>query len=143
MSRIEFEEPEHYSFSTQLAVRITDINYGNHLGHDAVMSVFHEARVRMLQSKGFSEIDIGGCGIIMADTGIIFKNEVFYPATLQCDLAICNLSRTSFEVYYRLSRLEDNALIARAKTGMVCFDYQQKKVARMPDAFRQAFAAPV
>lgn len=139
MSRITLDGPEHYPFATEISVRITDINYGNHLGHDATMSILHEARVRLLNDKGFSEIDIGGCGIIMADTGIVFKHEVFYPATLKCELAIQNMSRSGFDVYYRISRVEDSALIAEAKTGMVCFDYQKKKPARMPEGFRAAF----
>ena len=140
MSRITLDSPESYAFSVEIPVRITDINYGNHLGHDAIMSILHEARVRLLNDKGFSEIDIGGCGMIMADTVIVFKSEVFYPATLTCELAVGNLSRSSFDVFYRVSRVEDLALIAEAKTGMVCFDYTRKRPAHMPDGFRAAFA---
>ncbi len=139
MSRIKLDPPESYDYSTELSVRITDINYGNHLGHDSIMSILHEARVRMLDAKGFSEIDIGGSGLIMADTGIVFKNEVHYPATLKCELAVRNLSRSAFDVYYRVTRVEDGALIAEAKTGMVCFDYERGRPAKMPDAFRAAF----
>ncbi len=139
MSRIKLDSPESYDFSVEIPIRITDINYGNHLGHDSIMSILHEARVCMLKDKGFSEIDIGGCGLIMADTGIVFKNEVHYPATLTCELAVRNLSRSGFDVYYRVMRLEDGAVIAEAKTGMVCFDYERGRPARMPDGFRAAF----
>ena len=132
--------PEHFHFRTEFDVRITDINYGNHLGHDACMSLLHDARMRMLHEKNFSEIDIGGCGLIMADTCILFKAEVFYPATLCLELAVSNMTRSSFDVFYRVSFSEDKRLVAEAKTGMVCFDYQNKRPARMPDAFRGAFA---
>ncbi len=140
MSRIQIENPETFVFSTEIPVRITDLNYGNHVGHDTIMSILHEARVQMLNRKGYSEIDIGGCGLIMTDTVIVFKNEVFYPALLKCELAVGNVARSRFDVFYRVTRASDAVLVAEAKTGMVCFDYEQKRVARMPEAFKAAFS---
>lgn len=140
MSRVQIDMPETYSFATDIPVRITDLNYGNHVGHDTIMSILHEARVRMLDSKGFSEIDIGGCGLIMTDTAIVFKNEVFYPALLRCKLAVGNVSRSRFDVFYRVTRKGDDDVVAEAKTGMVCFDYEQKRIARMPTSFKAAFS---
>lgn len=139
MSRIVIELPDHFTYQTEIPVRITDINYGNHLGHDSFLSLLHEARVRMLADHGFSEIDIGGCGIIMADTGIVFKSEVFYPATLSFELAVTNCTRSSFDVFYRVTQATGGSAVAEAKTGMVCFDYERKRPARMPEAFRSAF----
>ncbi len=140
MSRIQIEHPGRFSFSAEISVRITDLNYGNHVGHDTIMSILHEARVRMLHSKGYSEIDIGGCGLIMTDTAIVFKREVFYPALLTCELAVGNMARSRFDVFYRVTRAGDDVLVAEAKTGMVCFDYEQKRVARIPEAFKAAFS---
>ena len=139
MSRIAIDMPQMFTFSTEISVRITDVNYGNHLGHDSIMAILHEARVQMLASDGFSEIDIGGCGLIMADTAIVFKQEVFYPATLRCDVCVSDMSKSGFAVYYRISRVGDNAHIADAKTSMVCFDYQRKRPARMPEPFRARY----
>ncbi len=139
MARVEVECPERIDFEVELPVRITDINYGNHLGHDTVMAFLHEARVQWLQSQGFSEIDVGGCGLIMADTCIVFKSEVFYPATIRVELHAAIVSRSSFDVYYRVIRKADQAHVATARTGMVCFDYTRRKVVRIPDRFRAAF----
>ncbi len=141
MTRIQIDMPDRFVFSVEIPVRITDINYGHHLGHDALMSILHEARVNMLQSKGFSEIDIGGCGLIMADTGIVYRAEVFYGTTLKVELAVTNLSKSRFDVFYRVTDAKDGRAVADAKTGMVCFDYDKKRPARMPDAFREAFEA--
>jgi len=35
-------------------VQLTDTNYGNHVGHDTVMGLLHEARVQWLMSVGLS-----------------------------------------------------------------------------------------
>ena len=40
------------AFTTTLDVRISDINYGNHLGHDSLISLLHEARMRFLKQTG-------------------------------------------------------------------------------------------
>ena len=37
MSRVKISFPEKAHFSTDLAVRMADINYGNHLGHDRMV----------------------------------------------------------------------------------------------------------
>jgi acyl-CoA thioesterase FadM len=75
MSRIKLQMPKTYQFSTTIGVRINDLNYGNHLGNDALLSIIHEARVRFLNSLGYTEIDVEGVGILMADSVIIYKSQ--------------------------------------------------------------------
>ena len=77
MSRIKLQMPQQFSFSTTIAIRISDINYGNHVGYDAVLSLIHEARVQYLASNNFTELQCGGVGLIMSDAGIEFKKEIF------------------------------------------------------------------
>ena len=52
--------PKHFHFRQLLAVRITDLNYGNHVGNDKVLTFLHEARVRFLNSFGYSEFNLEG-----------------------------------------------------------------------------------
>ncbi len=44
MPRVELELPERFQFVTEIPLRITDINYGGHLGNDALLSLLHEAQ---------------------------------------------------------------------------------------------------
>ena len=48
MERIKLNLPEQFLFSTNIAVRITDINYGGHVGNDSFLSLIHEARQQFL-----------------------------------------------------------------------------------------------
>jgi acyl-CoA thioester hydrolase len=73
MARVKLEIPETLPFSTEISVRIGDINYGGHLGNDAVLSIVHEARVRFLGSLGYTEMNVEGKGIIMTDAVVVFK----------------------------------------------------------------------
>ena len=77
MPRIKIEIPERFIYKTEIPIRITDINYGGHLGNDSLLSIIHEARVRFLKNLGYSEANVEGSGIIMIDSAIQYKSEGF------------------------------------------------------------------
>jgi hypothetical protein len=77
MARMKLDIPSRIQFTTELNVRISDVNYGGHLGNDAVLSLIHEARVQFLNHFGYSEKDIEETGIIMADSVVIYRSEAF------------------------------------------------------------------
>lgn len=76
MARLTLELPEHFAFYTEITVSIRDINYGGHLGNDAVLGLAHEARLRYLKSLGFSELDIGGLGLTMKCLGFVNHSRI-------------------------------------------------------------------
>lgn len=134
MARIKVELPEQFAFSTTIPVRITDLNYGKHVGNDTILSMIHEARVQYLRKLGYGELDLAGVGVIMSDVGIEFKSELFYGDEVLVSVAAGDLSKISFDLYYKLEKRTDDKtiLVAVAKTGMVCYDYNKKKVAAIP-----------
>ncbi len=135
MGRIKIELPQHFPFETILTIRITDLNYGNHLGNDTVLSLVHEARVRFLQHIGYTELDLNGAGLIMSDAAIEYKQEGFYGDKIKIYIATGDFSRIGFDFFYKLVRLanEKETIIAIAKTGMVCYDYKRRKVVQVPE----------
>jgi len=46
MARIKIDIPSLQLTEIHIPVRITDINYGNHVGNDAFVSIIHEARMQ-------------------------------------------------------------------------------------------------
>jgi 4-hydroxybenzoyl-CoA thioesterase len=69
MQRVTIDWPDPSGFITELEIRITDINYGGHLGNDRLLSLVHEARVQWLASHDWTELDVDGIGLIMTDAG--------------------------------------------------------------------------
>lgn len=136
MPRVKLILPENFlDGKISIPVRITDINYGDHVGNDSLVSIIHEARMQLLQSAGFIELNIeGAVGLIMSDLTVEFKNESFYKDIIDVKIAVDNISNVSFELYYKLSCFRDGKefSIANAKTTMICFDYDKKKVANIP-----------
>jgi acyl-CoA thioester hydrolase len=139
MARVKIEIPEKVMASFQVPVRIADINYGNHVGNDAFVSIIHESRIQWLQLYGYTELRIEGIGLIMSDLAIEFKNESFYGDMIEIKLGAGEISRVGFELYYRLfaKRGHETILLANAKTGMVCYDYTSKKVAAIPERLKE------
>jgi len=136
MARIKIDLPEAFSFSTSLMVRITDLNYGAHVGNDTVLSFIHEARVRYLQSLGYSELNLEGVGLIMADAALVFKNEIYYGDQLLISIRAVEFSRVGFDLIYKMEKKPADQpliLVALVKTAMVCFDYELKKVVSLPE----------
>jgi acyl-CoA thioester hydrolase len=136
MSRIKIDLPDSFAYSTPFAVRITDLNYGAHVGNDKVLSFLHEARVRFLQSLGYSELNLEGVSMIMADAALIFIAEIFYGDDLLISMQPVEYTRVGFDLIYKIEKIQVDrmGIVAVAKTAMICYDYQQKKVTGLPDA---------
>jgi YbgC/YbaW family acyl-CoA thioester hydrolase len=141
MPRIKIDLPASFSFSTPFTVRITDLNYGNHVGNDSVLSFLHEGRVRYLQSLGYSELNVEGVAIIMADAALVFKNEIYYGDELLISIRTVECSRVGFDLVYKIEKKSGDGLLtaAMAKTALVCYDYEKKKVVALPDAAKNKF----
>ena len=143
MARIRIDLPDKFSFTTSIPVRITDINYGGHVGNDAILSLIHEARMQFLKQWEYSELDFGGVGLIMSDAGIEFRSELFYGETVIISVACSGFSKVSFEIYYKLEKIppeitnEKRIIVATAKTGMVCYDYSNKRITGLPEEARK------
>ena len=70
----------------------------------------------------------------MADVSIEFKNEAFYGDLIEASVTSGNLTNTGFELFYKLEKKsgEGTVLVAVARTGMVCFDYERKRIVSLP-----------
>ena len=133
MPRIRVEEPESYVFETEIPVRISEINYGGHLGHDAVLPITHEARVRFLNGLDYTELDFGGFGIVISGIVIEYLNETFYGDTIIIKIAVSGFHKNGLDLVYQLENKEKKIPIARVLTSIIFFDYENRKVVRTPD----------
>lgn len=131
MARVKVTLPNVFPFSTTVSVRISDINYGGHMGNDALLSMLHEARVQFLLHHQYSELNLAGKSLIMADVAIEYKGEGFRGDVLTIEVATHDFSKYGFDFVYRVTSQEPK-LIALAKTGMLCFDYSTRKVVSLP-----------
>ena len=130
MGRVQIELPERFHFSTELEVRVGDLNYGNHLGNDQLLSLLHEARRRYLCSLGEDEIGSDGMGFVIADAAVVYRAQAFYGDRLRIELAAGEFQSRSCAFFYRASK--DEETVAEARTGVVCFDFRAQKAVSFP-----------
>ena len=104
MARIKIELPVSFPFTAIIPIRITDINYGGHVGNDTVLSVIHEARMQFLHQFGYTEMNFAGVGMIMSDVAIEFKSELFYGDIVKVSVAIVSISKVAFELCYKIEK---------------------------------------
>ena len=143
MPRIKILTPNKKVGKAEIPVRITDINYGKHLGNDSLISIIHESRVQWLAGFGYTELKIEGASIIMNELAVNYLNESFYGDVLSIEISVGEIGTSNFELFYNVTTTRNNGYIniAKAKTGIVFFDYELKKVIAIPAAFRNIIEA--
>ncbi|MCZ2224852.1 MAG: thioesterase family protein [Chitinophagales bacterium] len=136
MQRIKVNLPKNFYFSTVLQVRISDINYGGHVGNDSFLSLIHEARLQFLQHHNYSELNFENVGLIMIDVALEFKRELNYGNKVKISVTANNFDEFGFDIFYLLELInnEQTVIAGKAKTGMLCYDYTQKKITPTPKA---------
>lgn len=112
-----------FHFQTTISVLVQHINYGNHLGHDALVSLLHEARVRAFAAKGKDE----RC-LLVKTLHVEYIKEAFLHDELTFTITGENEGPCSARLTYSVHR--DDKLIATAYTQLVFFDYTRKKIIR-------------
>jgi len=125
MGRVQIQMPERFAFRTELEVRISDLNYGNHLGNDQVLALLHEARRRYLRSLGEDEIGPDGIGFVIADAAVVYRAQAFYGDRLAVEVAAGEFQSRSCAFFHRASK--SGVTVAEARLGVVCFDFNAQK----------------
>jgi acyl-CoA thioester hydrolase len=134
--RVKIEEPKDYIFRTTYKIVVSDLNYGNHLSNEKLLTIAHEARMQFLHTKGWTEMDLAGVSLIQGDAAVIYQSEGFYGDELEVSLGIDEMSRVSFDLVYKIHNITTNKALALVKTGMVCYDYDSKKVMTLPEEIK-------
>ncbi|MGM0582402.1 MAG: acyl-CoA thioesterase, partial [Bacteroidota bacterium] len=102
MSRVKIEEPDHYIFKANIKTRITDLNYGGHVGNDRIFAFMHDARVQLFKSLGYeNEMDFDGLGNIQTDAAITYKAEVFAHEDIEIAIGINDLNKYGCDFVYK------------------------------------------
>lgn len=124
---------------TELQVKISDINYGGHMGNDKALLFFQDARIQFLKLLGFDEHHIGeNTGIIISEAHVYFRKEVFLYDILSPSIYIEKISKRSFVMNYKFFRISDQICVFEGNTKIYAFDYLTRKACYLPENFKNA-----
>ena len=141
MERVKLDFPtdaviHHHSVS----VRVTDMNYGRHLGHDALVSLLHEARSQALMAVGYPEWDLAGYHSVVADLAVQYQSEARCPDVLVVETAIPDPAGKALSVYHRVLADEGARLVATARLNLLVMDRTAGNPVAVPAEVVQALA---
>ena len=141
MVRIQISLPDRFVFSTELPLYIGHINYGRHLDNAMLLSLVSEARLRFFKSMGYTELDVEGVGIVVADAAVQYRSEAFHGETMVISLAAGDFGSKGCDLLWQMTDKSSGREVARGKTGIVFYDYELRQAVPVPEKFRQR-AAP-
>ncbi|MCX7856738.1 MAG: thioesterase family protein [Deltaproteobacteria bacterium] len=138
MPRIKIEEKDYYDYIYKLKTQVHHLNYSGHVGHDAVIQIIWEARTNFLNELGFTELDLGDkkTGLVITDLIVLFKKELFLFDELLIETRVDDISNSGFRMYHRITK--NGITCVLAEIGFLSFDYNTRRVSRLPEAFKQA-----
>ena len=142
MPRIQIDLPERFAFSTEITLYLGHMNYAGHLDNALLLAVVSEARLRFFKSLGYTELDVEGLGIVVADVAVQYRSEAFHGEVMVVRMTASDFGSKGCDLLWYLAEKSTQREVARGKTGIVFFDYSARKVASVPENFRTRAAAP-
>jgi len=140
MARNRLHQQKIYEFQTSLVVQPRDVNYGGHLGYDALITLIGAARALVFRSMDLSELDLGDgrTGILMTDLVGNYKAQAFMFDELLVETHVGDFTRTTFRAFHRVTK--DKTLVALVEAGFASFDYALNRIVPVPASFVKAVA---
>ena len=139
MAKLSIELPKSFSFKTEIPVLIQHVNRANHLANEHLVAMLNEARTRFSASLDWSQSVTQRENFINADLAVIYKAEAHYGDELIIEVAAADFSRFGCDYLYRVSKKADGRLVAIAKTAMLHFNYQLKRLEPVSPCFASLF----
>jgi acyl-CoA thioester hydrolase len=136
MPRIQIDLPERFAFSTEITLYLGHMNYAGHLDNALLLAVVSEARLRFFKSLGYTELDVEGLGIVVADVAVQYRSEAFHGEVMVVRMTASDFGSKGCDLLWCLAEKSTQREVARGKTGIVFFDYSARKVASVPENFR-------
>lgn len=98
-----------------------------------------EARVQLYRSLGYvNELNFEGpVGQVIADVAVQYKSESFLGDELVIKVGVSDFNKYGFDMYYLMINQGSGKEVARGKTGIVCLNYDTRKIAVVPQRLKQ------
>jgi acyl-CoA thioester hydrolase len=120
-------------------IRINDLNFGNHVGHQTVYEFCHDARIEYFEKMGedlglvVNEMNFGPYGLIMSQSAANYLAEIKHGMEINVEVYLESTHQCYFDLSYCLIDNSDQTELAKVLTTMACFDYKNKKVVPIPE----------
>ena len=98
--------------------------------------------MRFLKHLGYTELDVEGVGIVVADAALQYKSEAFHGEALVFEMAPAEFNKYGCDLVWRATDKASGREVARGKTGIIFFNYETRRPASVPAGFRTKTTRP-
>jgi acyl-CoA thioester hydrolase len=128
---------------TRLEVRFRDIDAFGHVNNASFVTYLEQARVRFLIDT--LQVDVvQSLPLILAALKVDFRSPIHFGQEVGIGTRVDWIGNTSLSMSHRMTARDDTdgeRIVAEASTVLVAYDYESEEPMRVPDAWRDAFAA--
>lgn len=143
MVRVHIELPDKFTFTTEIEIRMADVNMAGHVGSDRFHTILNEAQLKFLEAKGFFDLAMGNVAMLNVDFAITYKAESFYQDILIIEAGASDFHKKGCDITYRAIAKKNGKEVAIAKTGLLLFDYKTRKTVSMTDEIKAVLSEAV
>ena len=120
---------------TPIQLRFKDVDALGHVNNANHLSFFELARIHYFDDVIGAVIEWEKAGLILARATVDYKQPVFLKDEVYVYTAFEKSGTTSFELSYRMVRVEKDkseTLLATGTSVIVCYNYAEKKPVPVP-----------
>jgi acyl-CoA thioester hydrolase len=118
-------------------VRISDINYGGHMGNERALVAFQQARIEWLETLGLSELNIGeGRGLIQRRANVEYLREISLGDILNIKIYPVEIKGSYFVLGHEVNN-QNGITVLTGNVTLGSFDYNNKKLAKIPNTLKE------
>jgi acyl-CoA thioester hydrolase len=118
-------------------VRISDINYGGHMGNERALVAFQQARIEWLETLGLSELNIGeDRGLIQRRANVEYLREISLGDILNIKIYPVEIKGSYFVLGHEVNN-QNGITVLTGNVTLGSFDYNNKKLAKIPNTLKE------
>ncbi|NNF17821.1 MAG: acyl-CoA thioesterase [Gammaproteobacteria bacterium] len=131
--------PRHFPIHVNEHVRWGDLDAFGHVNNTIYFQWFESARMEFLQRTGFMDLmHDRNIGPILAHTECFFRRPLGHPCELLVATRSGDVDARRFAMEYGIFERTDEMPLAACGTGIVvCYDYNERCKAQIPEPLRQ------
>ncbi len=116
-------------------VHFRDLDALGHMNNVVYAAWLESARIRYYMD--LMQVPLAELGLILAELTISYRAPAYFGERLAVGVRVSSIGTKSFVMEYLIARAGDEAVIATAKTVLVCYDYRLGATVPVSEEFRR------
>jgi len=134
--------PKDFNYYHPIQVRYADLDTLLHVNNVAIMEYVETARVGYYRTVGIWDGAMtGGFGMVVASVHIDYLVSIQFDDTVRVGVRAANIGGKSLRFQFQVESADGKTAFARGEVVMVAFNHAENKSRRVPQDWRQKFAA--